>query len=110
MTHTELLEKFFAAENARDWKTYEECLHPEVMWFMHGESFHMPVVGREEYMAEIKKGYENKAGGFTCESTEVSRSGNRIAAMLRSSTGERVMCVFDFEDGLIRWKHEFLVK
>jgi len=109
MTHTELLEKFFAAENARDWDAYQECLHPDVMWFMHGETFHTPVVGREAYIETIKDGYKGKDGSFTCENAEVSRSGNRIAARLRSSTGERVLCVFDFEEGLIRWEYEFLL-
>ena len=38
MTNEKLLEKFFQAENERDWATFRGCLHPEVMWILHTET------------------------------------------------------------------------
>lgn len=108
MNNSERLAKFFEAENKRDWDTYASFLHPDVMSFMHSEESHIPCVGRDEYMARIQAGYASVSeGDFTCETMHVSRSGNRIVAHLRSSLGNRTICVFDFEDGLIRWEHEF---
>lgn len=111
MENTKLLEKFFAAENSRDWATFRGCLHPQVMWFLHTETTHMPVAGREEYMDRILSGYQSAAPdkGFTCESMMSSKSGNRIVATIRNSDGGRSVDVFDFEDGLIRWEYEYLM-
>ena len=107
MDNKALLERFFKAENERDWETYAACLHEDVMWFIHAEDGHTPVAGREEYLETVKKGAE-KGGSFTCERMDVSRSGARIAALIVSEDGGRSLGVFDFEDGLIRWEHEFL--
>ena len=72
MTNPELLQKFFDAENARDWIAFRGCLHPQVMWFLHTEMTHMPVAGREEYMDRIMSGYRTSDATFTCERMEVS--------------------------------------
>lgn len=112
MTNQKLLEKFFEAENARDWETYRGCLHPDVMWFLHTETTHTPIAGREEYMDRIMTGYKSTSAQkafFVCERMDVSESGNRIVAFLRNSGGGRSIDVFDFEDCLIRWEHEFLL-
>lgn len=110
MENTALLERFFDAENNRDWDTFKNCLHPEVMWFQHTETTHIPVAGRDEYMEQIKAGYKDNDGKFFCEGMMVSKSGNRISATLCNSNGGRVIAIFDFEDGLIRWEHEFVLE
>ena len=109
MTNPELLSRFFAAENSRDWVAYRGYLHPEVMWFLHTEDTHMPVAGREEYMDRILSGYKDSDATFTCERMEVSSSGNRVVAFLSNSNGSRSVDIFDFEDGLIRWEYEYLL-
>ena len=109
MTNPDLLTRFFAAENSRDWVAYRGYLHPEVMWFLHTEDTHMPVAGREEYMDRILSGYKDSDATFTCERMEVSSSGNRVVAFLSNSNGSRSVDIFDFEDGLIRWEYEYLL-
>jgi len=109
MTNAELLTRFFEAENKRDWNSFPGYLHPQVMWFLHTETTHSPIVGREEYVDYVATGYKNTDATFTCENMEVSSSGNRIVAFLRSSSGSRSISIFDFEDGLIRWEHEYLL-
>lgn len=111
MTNSELLTRFFEAENKRDWDYFRGCLHPQVMWFLHTESTHMPVAGREEYMDRILSGYHDASDAtFVCEQMEVSASGNRIVAILKNSNGGRSVDIFDFEDGLIRWEYEYLME
>ena len=56
MTNEKLLEKFFQSENDRDWATFRGCLHPDVMWFLHTETEHTLVAGREEYMDRVLTG------------------------------------------------------
>ena len=109
MDNVERLNQFFEAENKRDWETFRSYLHPEVMWFLHPAVSHMPVAGQEEYMDRISAGYQSSDATFTCERMEVSQSGNRIIAFLRNSHGGRSVDIFDFEDGLIRWEHEYLL-
>lgn len=110
--NVKLLDKFFEAENKRDWPAFEGYLHPDVMWFIHAEDSHLPVVGRAEYMERIYDGYKvnTEIATFVCQGVDVSSSGDRIVANLQYSDGTRSVCIFDYEDGLIRWKHEFLVK
>ena len=107
--NVKLLDQFFAAENKRDWTAYRGYLHPEVMWFIHTEDAHMPVAGREEYMDRVMSGYKDSDATFVCEGVEVSTSGKRIVAYLRNSSGSRSVNIFDFEDSLIRWEHEFVL-
>ena len=112
MTNEKLLEKFFQAENDRDWATFRSCLHPEVMWFLHTETEHTMIVGREEYMDRVLTGYKGTTAskaGFTCEGLQVSSSGNRVIANIQNSMGGRSVDIFDFEDGLIRWEYEYLL-
>ena len=112
MTNEKLLEKFFQAENERDWATFRSCLHPEVMWFLHTETEHTMIVGREEYMDRVLTGYKGTTAskaGFTCEGLQVSSSGNRVIANIQNSMGGRSVDIFDFEDGLIRWEYEYLL-
>lgn len=109
MKNTELLKKFIEAENKRDWETFAACLHPEVMWFLHGETSHLPIAGREDCVKSTIAGYQNTNATLVCENMMESKSGNRIIATLRNSYGVVSVEIFDFEDGLIRWEHEFLL-
>lgn len=109
MTHSELLHKVFELENNRDWTALGSYLHPEVMWFVHGESSHSAIAGREDYLDQIMTDYKDSHISFTCEGSDISRSGNRITAVLRYSNNTRCLKVIDFENGLIRWVHEFLM-
>ena len=112
MTNPELLTRFFAAENSRDWAAYRGYLHPEVMWFLHTETEHTLVAGREEYMDRVLTGYQGTTAskaGFVCESMLVSESGNRVIAKLKNSVGGYSIDIFDFEDNLIRWEYEYLL-
>lgn len=112
MTNEKLLEKFFQSENDRDWATFRGCLHPDVMWFLHTETEHTLVAGREEYMDRVLTGYQGttaQKAGFACESMLVSNSGNRIVAKIKNSFGGYSIDIFDFEDGLIRWEYEYLL-
>lgn len=108
--NAKLLNDFFEAENSRNWPVFEGYLHPEVMWFIHAEDSHLPVAGRAEYMERIYDGYAETTGTFICQGIDVSESGNRIVANLLYSDGARSVVIFDFEDSLIKWKHEFVVK
>ena len=108
--NVKLLDKFFEAENKRDWAAFEGYLHPEVMWFIHAEDSHLPVAGRQEYMDRVQTGYTETTATFICQGVDVSESGNRIVANLLYSDGSRSVVIFDYEDSLIKWKHEFIVK
>jgi len=108
--NVKLLDKFFEAENKRDWRSFEGYLHPDVMWFMHTEENHMPIAGRQEYMDRVETAYQSTTATYECQGIDVSESGNRIVANLLHSDGSRSVCIFDFEDSLIKWKHEFVVK
>ena len=108
--NVKLLDKFFESENKRDWAAFEGYLHPEVMWFIHAEDSHLVVAGRPEFMDRVQSGYMAAPETFVCQGIDVSESGDRIVANLTYSTGSRSVVIFDYEDNLIRWKHEFIVK
>jgi len=44
-----LLERFFAAENARDWAAYASLLHPGVEWTLVDDGAERRIVGREDF-------------------------------------------------------------
>ncbi len=108
--NVKLLNKFFEAENKRDWANFETYLHPEVMWFLHTEDSHMPVCGREEYMDRVRAAYTMTDATYECQGVDVSKTGNRIVANLVHSDNSRSVAIFDFEDGLVRWKHEYVLQ
>lgn len=110
MTNTQLLTKFFEAENKRDWAAYEGYLHPQVMWFVHNEDSHLPIAGRQDYMDYVLTDYNNSPEiTFECERMVTTASGNRVFAYLRYSNGSHSVTIFDYEEGLIKWKHEFIL-
>ena len=48
MKNTELVNRFFDAQNQRDRAACSGLMHPEIMWFLHGEATHTPIAGRED--------------------------------------------------------------
>lgn len=104
----EKLRKFFEAENARDWESYRQFLHPQVRWRLFGAE-EKCIQGAEEYMKVMKGAYEGRDTQFVCQNMEVSDDGGRIAAHLLNDQGERSLDIFDFKDGLIYREYEFLM-
>lgn len=104
-----LLERFFAAENARDWATYASFLHPGVEWVLVDDGAERRIVGREEYLAAIVAAYDGTGAVFSCLDMTVDRGRGRVVTLLVDDDGERCLDVFDVEDGLIRREWEFLL-
>lgn len=110
MKNTELLSRFFVAENKRDWENFRSYLHPQVMWFIHTEDSHSAIAGREDYIDASITDAKTSDVTFTCEHTDVSTSGNRIVAHLQNSNNTRTVKIVDFEEGLIKWVHEYTIE
>ena len=104
-----LLERFFAAENARDWAAYASFLHPGVEWALVDGGAERRIVGREDYLAAIAAAYEGADTTFSCLDMTVDRERGRVATLLINDDGERSLDVFDVEGGLIRREWEFLL-
>ena len=104
-----LLERFFAAENARDWAAYEGFLHPGVEWTLVDDGAERRIVGREDYLAAIAAAYDGTGAVFSCLDMTVDRGRGRVVALLVDDDGERCLDVFDVEGGLIRREWEFLL-
>ena len=104
-----LLERFFAAENARDWATYARLLHPGVEWTLVDDGAERRIVGREDYLAAIAAAYDGTGTTFSCLDMTVDRERGRVATLLVNDDGERSLDVFDVEGGLIRREWEFLL-
>ena len=102
-----LLERFFAAENARDWAAYASFLHPGVEWVLVDDGAERRIVGREDYLAAIAAAYDGAV--FSCLDMTVDRGRGRVATLLVNDDGERCLDVFDVEGGLIRREWEFLL-
>ena len=107
MNNVEILNRFFDAENARDWATFTECLDPGVMCFVHSEVAHMPLSGSKEIADRAIEVAKAEKVTYACEGIDTSASGNRVVAFLRFSDNTRSFKVFDFENGRIKWIHEF---
>ena len=86
MNAVETLARFFQAENDRDWGAYRTFLHEDVVWHLHGEE-DRTIRGVEEYLRAIRD----------------------VVVLLVDDSRKRSFEVFDFEDGLIRREHEFLL-
>lgn len=108
MNCEKILKLFFEAENKRDWTTYQQFLHPEVKWILQKEETKI-FVGIDEYMATIKKAYENTDIQFTCTERMVSTDGNRIVTHLVNDAGIRSVDIFDFKEGKIYREYEFIM-
>ncbi|WOF21819.1 nuclear transport factor 2 family protein [Microbacterium betulae] len=106
---TRSLEPLFAAENARDWQRYATFLHPEVVWTLVDGADERRIVGREEYLAVIRRAYEGVSTRFRCVDMMIDEGRARVASLLISDTGDRSLDVFDLEDGLIRREWEFFL-
>ena len=62
----QLLGRFFAAENARDWAAYASLLHPGVEWTLVDDGAERRIVGREDYLAAIAAAYDGTGTAFFC--------------------------------------------
>ncbi|MCW6652885.1 nuclear transport factor 2 family protein [Aerococcaceae bacterium NML210727] len=108
MNSAELLHKFFEAENKRDWETYKQLLHPQVEWYLYGET-HRQFTGIEQYTDTIAKFYEQTDIRFSCKKMIVSHDGSRIVTHLINDAGESSIDIFDFKDSLIYREYEFIM-
>ena len=108
MKAVETLARFFRAENDRDWETYRAFLHPDVVWHLHGEE-DRTIRGVEEYLRAIRDAYAGSGARFRVEEAHEAACGIRVVVLLVDDAGKMSFEVFDFEDGLIRREHEFLL-
>lgn len=108
MTARETLETFFKAENERDWETYRQSLHEEIVWKLFGKEEKI-ICGIQSYMQTMQKAYENSDVRFRCQDMQVSNEGNRIVAYLIDDLGTRSLDIFDFKDNLIYREYEFIL-
>lgn len=58
MRNLEKLTLFFQAENQRDWKTYQNFLHPEIIWELHGQEV-STIHGIDDYLLKIQQVYHH---------------------------------------------------
>ena len=108
MKALETLARFFQAENERDWEAYRAFLHEDVVWHLHGEE-DRTIRGVEEYRRTIRDAYAGSGARFRVEEAHEAADGSRAVVLLVDDSGKRSFEVFDFEDGLIRREHEFLL-
>ena len=105
-----VLIKFFEAENRRDWDSYGAFLSDTVVWELHSGCQVKTMRGKESYIAYMQSVYQQNNNTFICEAMYVSGGGNRIAAILKNSRGERSCDIFNFFDGLICREYEFTLE
>ena len=108
MNAVETLARFFQAENDRDWEAYRAFLHEDVVWHLHGEE-DRTIRGVEEYLRAIRDAYAGSGARFRVEEAHEAACGSRVVVLLVDDAVNRSLEVFDFEDGLIRCEHEFLL-
>lgn len=104
----EVLHHFFAAENSRDWETYQIFLDREVIWKLHGAQ-ERTIRGIEEYLSVIQQAYQDSDTTFVCLAFYQSEDKSRAVAILRNSLGEISCDSFSFRDGKICAEEEFLL-
>ena len=64
MTNLEKLTLFFQAENQRDWKTYQNFLHPKIIWELHEQKVSV-IRGIEDYLYKIQQAYRHNTVQFS---------------------------------------------
>lgn len=108
MTAKKALETFFKAENKRDWETYRQFLHKEIVWHLFDKE-PRKICGIQDYMQAIQKAYENTDVQFICRNMQAFNNGNRIIAYLVNDFGTRSLDIFDFKNNLIYREYEFIL-
>ncbi len=103
------LRRLFDAENARDWESVAEVLHPEVEWTLVGDDGPRVVRGRAAYVEALATAYAGSDRSFRCVESTRSRDGARVVTMLLDSEGARSMDVFELAGGRVRREWEFLL-
>ncbi|GAA3646207.1 SRPBCC family protein [Microbacterium marinilacus] len=104
-----LVEAFFRAENARDWRTYARLLHPHVEWTLVDGASERVVVGRGDYLSAIRAAYSDVATAFRCVDMTIDVERARVATSLVDDAGRRSLDVFEFDGELIRREWEVLL-
>ena len=104
MTNLEKLTLFFRAENQRDWKTYQNFLHPKIIWELHEQEVSV-IYGIDDYLLKIQQAYHQSNVQFSCLHT-FSTNENRIVTILKNDFGQLSCDIFEFENGLIIREYE----
>ena len=79
----EVLRRFFAAENSRDWETYQTFLDREIVWQLHGTR-ERTICGIEEYLSVMQQAYRDSDVTFACIAFYQSEDKSRAVAILRN--------------------------
>ena len=104
-----VLVELFAAENARDWATFQTLLHPEVEWTLIGPDTTAVVRGRTTYMNRILAAYESASDARFTVRRSLSNEAGMIVTELIDNHGDVSVDVFDVRNGLVRREWEFLL-
>ena len=109
MTNLEKQTLFYQAENQRDWKTYQNFLHPEIIWELHEqhEQDVSVIYGIDDYLLKIQQAYRDNLH-FSCLHT-FSTMESRIVTILQNDFGQLSCDIFEFENGLIIREYEYLL-
>ena len=108
MQNITILQKFFEAENQRDWETYAKFLSPDIVWELHGHTTEI-IRGKTAYLIRIQEAYNNRNVQFTCKQYECNAIQSRILTYLVNDYGQASCDIFEFKDGLIVREFEFLL-
>ncbi len=109
MTLPTVLQRLFAAENARDWAAVADLVHPEVEWTVVGDDGERVVTGREPYLDALAAAYDGSEAQFRCVEVTRSEGDRRTVTQLVDTDGRRSLEVFELEGGLVRREWEFLL-
>ena len=69
----------------------------------------LPVSGEDGDVGGAARAYAGSDARFRVEEAHEAARGSRVVVLLVDDSGKRSFEVFDFEDGLIRREHEFLL-
>ena len=107
MTNLEKLTLFFQAENQRDWETYQNFLHSEIIWELHGQEVSV-IYGIDDYLYKIQQAYRHNTVQFSRLHTFLTDE-NRIVTILKNDFGQLSCDIFEFENGLIVREYKYLL-
>ncbi|MGB3186171.1 MAG: nuclear transport factor 2 family protein [Ornithinimicrobium sp.] len=105
---TEVLDRLFAAENDRDWRTLETLLHPQIEWTLVGPITTI-IRGREAYLKRLKEAYDNTPDAHFELQRSQSNGAGLVVTELLDNRGDVSVDVFDVRDGQVVREWEFLL-
>lgn len=121
MSNLETLERFLAAENARDWPTWSSCLHPNVTYRVVGSE--AVIRGADAYIRHMQTAYARLpdwsftaltiaegGGAIFVEFDGAGRytGGHHSRMVCGAPLRLQAVCVFEFADGRIFRVREYL--